>query len=749
MKIYVSISYFIGALILFVLFNLPISVSAQNIDFGKSYINVSKGMTGGTVEPGDTLEIRASVVVKAGTYDSCGYQDIVPAGTSYIPGTIRVLTNEGKIYKQFTDVANDDQGWISGSNVTINLGFNGASAPASAFRRGRIVNTFKPSFYGGTCIMIASFRVKVTAAYNTTISIGGGSISYKPLAGLLTTYTFPGRLIQVYNNYGICSNTVGTNSIGTEFNGTFGTGKPRNRGASGNVPAGYTYNTFTSNTPNDYYYGVSNNTSINTGYTTLNNWPKPDNTHRVFGVWDIIGDHTGAVSPLLGNPAADTVNNPNAGYMLVINAAYRIDSAFQQTITGLCPNTYYEISCWLRNICSKCGCDSNGTGATSVGYIPTAANDSSGVYPNLSFGVNGIDYYTTGNVLYTGQWIKKGFTFLTGPAQTSFTIKFYNNAPGGGGNDWALDDISVATCSPNLSFNPSNNPKFCKGNAVDIGAYVRSFFNNYIYYKWQKSLDNGLTWVDAGTSGTGSPTWNGTAWEYYTTYPSFIGNSSDSGTKFKVVVASTSANLSDPNCSFSDATSILTLDIMNCGVPLSTSIISFTGKIDPDNQVRLNWTTNEENGPIKYIIERSSDGRTFNQVGIVNGYNIQNELNQYAWSETYVSQFAFYRIRLSENGMEKVSRTIKLFVGEASIEFSNILNPFKNNLTAFVNTSEPQIIYFQLIDNFGNVVRRQQFALTDGINKIEINHTETLACGLYTLQIQSSDKIINKRVLKQ
>jgi hypothetical protein len=396
---------------------------AQTVDFGKSYINVTKGLNGGTVETGDTLEIRASFVVRSGTFDSCQYTDIVPAGTIFITGTIRVLTNEGKIYKSFTDAAGDDPGWITAGIITINLGYNTAAAPATAFRRGRVANTHKPSFFGSTCIMIASFRVKVTAVTGTNISTGGGAMTYKNGINPIQTFTFPSNTLRVFQNYGICSNTIGVNAIGTETNGTFGSGKPRNRGTSANVPVGYIFNVFDLNMPNDYYYGIANNTSTRPNYTTSNAWPKPDGTsptHRVFAVWDIIGDHTGAVSPTAGNPAADTVANPNAGYMLVINAAYRIDSAFQQTISGLCPNTYYEISCWMRNICSKCGCDSNGTGASGAGYIPTAAADSSGVYPNLTFEIDGIDYYTTGNIKYTNQWIKKGFTFLTGPLQTSF-----------------------------------------------------------------------------------------------------------------------------------------------------------------------------------------------------------------------------------------------------------------------------------------------------------------------------------------
>src|SRR6476620_12007313 len=116
-----------------------IGATAQTIDFGKSYINVTKGVNGGTVETGDILEIRASVVVTGtGAFDSCRFKDVVPAGTTYIAGTVRVLTNEGKICHQLTDLAGDDAGSMIAGNITINLGFNLTTYPATAFRRGKI-----------------------------------------------------------------------------------------------------------------------------------------------------------------------------------------------------------------------------------------------------------------------------------------------------------------------------------------------------------------------------------------------------------------------------------------------------------------------------------------------------------------------------------------------------------------------------------------------------------------------------------
>lgn len=748
MRTAASISLLFGVVLFIALSQISISASAQNIDFGKSYINFTKGNLGGTVEPGDILEIRSSIVVRSGTYDSCGYFDVIPAGTTYIPGTLRVLTNEGKIFRQFTDAVGDDAGWVNGINVRINLGYGSAGFVASAVKRGRIVSTHKPSFFGSTCIMIASFRVQVTTGYGAILSLGGGSMSYKPLAGVLTSFNYPSRNVAVFKNYGICANAVGANSIGTEFNGTFGSGKPRNRGTSANVPAGYTYNTFTSGTPNDYYYGIPNNTSINTGYTTSNAWPKPDATHRVFGVWDIIGDHTGAASPTLGNPAADTVNNPNAGYMLVINAAYRIDSAFQQTISGLCPNTYYEISCWMRNICSKCGCDSNGVGAQNAGYIPTAPGDSSGVYPNLSFNVDGVDYYTTGNLQYSGRWVKKGFTYLTGPGQTSFTLKFFNNAPGGGGNDWALDDISVATCSPNLAFTPSNNPTICVGNTVDVGAWIRSYFNNYIYYKWQKSVDNGLSWADASGVGTGTPVLNGSNWEYFTAYPTFVATSADSGTKFRVVVASTAANISNPSCSFADVTSILTLNVIDCGAPLNTDFISFSAKYE-GRSTRLNWTTSQEHEDIIFEIEKSVDGMSFVPVTNVNGSNNNSDINYYNWGEAItLNQAIYYRIKMSGHGKQKISRIVKIMAGNEAMEL-NVPNPFSDKLIVQINSAGSQLVRLNLIDNSGRFVRSQQFVLTDGTNNLQLNDTGNLPKGLYTLQIQMGAQAVHKKVIKQ
>src|ERR1017187_5956548 len=111
----ISFTRIISILLLFA--SCTYSARAQlKIDYGKSFVNITKGLNGGTIEPGDILEIRATFVL-GGTgvndyADSCAFSDVIPTGTTYIAGSLAILTNEGKVYKSFTDAAGDDAGWV-------------------------------------------------------------------------------------------------------------------------------------------------------------------------------------------------------------------------------------------------------------------------------------------------------------------------------------------------------------------------------------------------------------------------------------------------------------------------------------------------------------------------------------------------------------------------------------------------------------------------------------------------------------
>ena len=250
----------------------PAATASAILDYSKSYVNLSDTATGGTIDPGDILEIRATLVVRPNGgairfIDSVAYYDTLKAGGGlHYYDSIALRTNEGKRYKYFTESdADSDAGWMTtggvGTDTTIQINMGtGASRTA----RGTLNSASPPRFNTGVnanCIIIATYRVEVNASYDQTINFGGGAFRYRDqTTGVYSTIQFPPDSIRIFQSPGSCPNSVSqTNILGDENNGTFGTGTTQNRGTSPNT--NYLYTPFNTNTPQDYYYGIPNNTS--------------------------------------------------------------------------------------------------------------------------------------------------------------------------------------------------------------------------------------------------------------------------------------------------------------------------------------------------------------------------------------------------------------------------------------------------------------------------------------------------------
>jgi uncharacterized repeat protein (TIGR01451 family) len=458
--------YLFSAIFMHIIICMPVAFG--QIQSSRTYLNVTRNGVGGPIATGDTLEIRAVISVPSGTtVTNLSYTDAVPAGTTYVPGSIKAITNEGLVLAtipatgNYTDLAGDDKGQIVGSAITINMG-TGATAAAGGSLVG---GTTTPVFYNSQSILMAAYRVRVTALIGSTITLAG-VLNYKVGAASITI-NFPARQLSVLipNNCTI----PGANLLTDEVNGTFGSGTTQNRSSSPNV-SGFGFQNLTTGQPADGNYSIVKNTSP-TQYTGA----APAGTDRVFGVWDIIGDHTGSATGVGNPPAASGVN---AGYMLAVNGTYAPASLFATTVTGLKAFTDYSFSFWLYNICPKCGAD------------PTknASSGTPGVKPNLAFQVNGVDYFTTGEITYSGAWINKGFAFNSGPS-TSLTFTILNNAPGGGGNDWVIDDIKLGACTLTILQDQSVN---LKGSLQNDGAELtwRTLSgDNMQFFEIERSID--------------------------------------------------------------------------------------------------------------------------------------------------------------------------------------------------------------------------------------------------------------------
>ena len=185
----------------------------------------------------------------------------------------------------------------------------------------------------------------------------------------------------------------------------------------------------------------------------------------------------------------------NGGYFMLINASVTPSEFYVQTINGLCGETSYQFAAWLMN----------------VGYIVPQ------IRPNVTFRIEKTDgtilqSYNTGDIQLGNKWKQYAFYFNTPPGVSTVVIRMINNAPGGPGNDLALDDITFRASGPLVTTTVAgyNTPdvSICEGSVPVL--HLTSAMENNCYasvaYQWQESVDSGASWKNI--TGANQPTYN-------------------------------------------------------------------------------------------------------------------------------------------------------------------------------------------------------------------------------------------------
>ena len=733
--------------------------SQPTVNFSYSYINVTRNNGGGTLEKGDIIEVHALVNLPSGNAISNVYF-IAPitTGTQYVPNSLKLITNEGVILLAYTDGSGNDQGVYDASKpaLRINIGtsppYGGLAYSGANFYSttggGNVTGGDVPKGGGGTMGIIA-YQLLITGNFGDIINpTGTFYYSYTTTTGgrnpvtttTNTSYNFNYSGIKIVQNQGLCTNFSSTSFTAES---SFGSGTTQNRAAGVNAP-GYTKVNLAANAPGDNYYAIANNTSATGSTNNAVPYAPTSSPTRVFGgYWDIIGDHTNAVNPATGNLPVSP--GTNGGYMLVVNANITTGEVYNDVIQNLCPNTYYEFSAWIRNLCGKCGQDLNGTQT----YQP-------GVKPNLTYAINNIDYYSTGDITYSNTWVKRGFIYKTGPAETSFTLTIKNNASGGGGNDWVLDDINLATCYPNLIMNPNDTAKVCAGYAVTITDTVKSYFNNYGNYQWEASAD-GVTWFAVKISGgvitaasdphTVIPVLVNGLYQYHVD-AAFIPTVDYNGYYFRLKVATTTSNLNNSSCSVDKSQRVyLKVYSGNCGV-LNAKILNFSGSTSNGKNV-LQWSVSDNDNMKEYEIEKSADGVHFSKTGAVS-QPASAEKNAFIFTDPEnISNVNYYRLRLisGNTNAASYSNTIMLYNKSPLFKISTI-NPFTNVLKVNVFLPESGNLEMNLFDMYGKCLIKKSFQLGTGNSEINFDNATNLPPGMYILSALHNGMVIQSKLIK-
>lgn len=181
---------------------------------------------------------------------------------------------------------------------------------------------------------------------------------------------------------------------------------------------------------------------------------------------------------------------------------------------------------------------------------------------------------------------------------------------------------------------------------------------------------------------------------------------------------------------------------------LPVEFISVSARAEAKDVV-VKWSTATEKNNRVFIVERSTDGKTFEPVGQVKGANNSNIQRNYEFVDATAAQNAinaginqyFYRIRqIDFSGEFDFSNTVTVNFNEVSTK--STISIFPNPAKAWVvisNNNEEQLGLITIVDLNGKVVKELQADASE----VSMN-IEDLTTGLYFIRTQSgiSEKLI-------
>ena len=245
-------------------------------------------------------------------------------------------------------------------------------------------------------------------------------------------------------------------------------------------------------------------------YTVTNNANNGDPAN-----WLSLTDHTGGVN----------------GRMLLVNADASANIMYRDTLPVSCPGQQYSLSFWaafIGNGAYQTVCD--GLGGFKYPRILVRIRD-------LTTGLV-ITQYTSDTIKLTS-WQLHGMKWVMPTGYFNVILEMLNAAPGGCGNDVAIDDIKYGICDPVPTVSLNNPGGTCLGSSVTFTATLSdsTVIPGTKDYQWQWSPSPGSgPWINI----TGANSVN------YTINPV---NPADTGLYYRVIVAA-QGNIGNPTCQY-------------------------------------------------------------------------------------------------------------------------------------------------------------------------------------------------------
>jgi PQQ-dependent dehydrogenase (s-GDH family) len=188
---------------------------------------------------------------------------------------------------------------------------------------------------------------------------------------------------------------------------------------------------------------------------------------------------------------------------------------------------------------------------------------------------------------------------------------------------------------------------------------------------------------------------------------------------------------------------------------LPLDLLSFTGQLQNNNSVLLNWKTENEINTSHFVVERSVDGIRFNAIGNVtaNGRNNTGGSFNYALTDNDAinqsSQRIYYRLKMVDiDGRFEYSNIISVSFPLITGKLSIAPNPVLTEMKVTIASEADGRVQWKLTDNVGRVIQKGAENVRKGVvNNFTINMNR-LPAGTYNLNVTGAGINQNEKIQK-
>ncbi len=180
--------------------------------------------------------------------------------------------------------------------------------------------------------------------------------------------------------------------------------------------------------------------------------------------------------------------------------------------------------------------------------------------------------------------------------------------------------------------------------------------------------------------------------------------------------------------------------------PLPVDLVSFSGTCLSDG-ILLNWVTASETNNAYFVIERSRDLLTWEEIAQVSGMGNSSQINTYNFNDPSGFGGFYYRlIQIDFNGEEYPKSPIHVSCEVDKTSISVYPNPTNNAFTLGIHSMKDfNEISMEIFDVTGKLITKRMEDLSKGINEFYFN--QLLESGTYLIRVSIEGEIQTLRLV--